>query len=67
MFSAVSDRTLWFYSDESGAAMVEYSVALMVVLAIGITIMTAIGGNSAAVTQSTCGQLANAVATPATC
>lgn len=43
-----------FAKDESGAAMVEYAVALLVVTAIGIATMTAIGGNASQLTSATC-------------
>jgi pilus assembly protein Flp/PilA len=50
IFGAVSR----FSKEESGAAMVEYAVALLVVTAIGIGTMTAIGGNASALTDATC-------------
>ncbi len=37
-----------FVKDESGASMVEYGVALLVVVAIGVTLMTALGDGVAA-------------------
>ena len=51
-----------FAKDESGAAMVEYAVALLVVTAIGIGTMTVIGGNAAVLTDATCDGLNAGVA-----
>jgi Flp pilus assembly pilin Flp len=53
IFGAVSR----FSKEESGAAMVEYAVALLVVTAIGIGVMSAIGGNAGALTLNTCNEL----------
>ena len=43
-----------FAKDESGAAMVEYGVALMVVAAIGATAMSTLGGGVSANVTSAC-------------
>ena len=43
-----------FSKEEAGAAMVEYAVALLVVTAIGIGTMTAIGQNASVMTDATC-------------
>ncbi|MEQ8254493.1 MULTISPECIES: Flp family type IVb pilin [Roseovarius] len=43
-----------FAKDESGAAMVEYGVALMVIAAIGTTAMTALGDGVEANVSTAC-------------
>ncbi|MCK0104209.1 Flp family type IVb pilin [Pseudohalocynthiibacter sp. F2068] len=43
-----------FCKDESGASMVEYGVALLVVSAIGVTAMTTLGGGVSANVTTAC-------------
>ncbi len=43
-----------FLTDEDGASMVEYGVALQVVAAIGVTAMSLLGGGVYANNQSAC-------------
>lgn len=43
-----------FNKDESGASMVEYGVALLVVVAIGVTAMSVLGGGVYANIQTAC-------------
>jgi len=43
-----------FCKDESGASMVEYGVALLVVSAIGVTAMSALGDGVAANVTTAC-------------
>lgn len=58
IFGAVSR----FKKEESGAAMVEYAVALLVVTAIGIGTMSILGASAGTITQDACTDLqANAV------
>ncbi len=46
-----------FLTDEDGASMVEYGVALLVVAAIGVTAMSLLGGGVYANIQYTCTML----------
>ncbi len=43
-----------FHRDEDGASMVEYAVALLVVTAIGVGLMTVIGDNAGAIVTDAC-------------
>ena len=43
-----------FKSDESGASMVEYGVALLVVTGVGITFMTALGNETGSNVTAAC-------------
>jgi Flp pilus assembly pilin Flp len=47
-----------FKSNEEGASMVEYGVALLVVVAVGVTLMNALGTNVAANVDEACETLA---------
>jgi pilus assembly protein Flp/PilA len=56
-----------FVGDESGASMVEYGLALLVVTGIGVGAMQAIGTNTGAIVTDACGIVsAGATATGAT-
>ena len=46
-----------FITDECGASMVEYGVALLVVSAIGVTAMGILGGGVAANVTTACGAI----------
>ena len=50
-----------FCKDESGASMVEYGVALLVVAAIGITLMTSLGDGVEANVATACNAVTGAV------
>jgi len=46
-----------FRKDETGAAMVEYAIALLVAAALGTGVFTIMGGNAKAVADAACGAL----------
>lgn len=54
MFKLFKERVAEFRADTSGASMVEYGVALLVVIAIGVTAMSVLGGGVYANVQSAC-------------
>jgi Flp pilus assembly pilin Flp len=43
-----------FKNDESGASMVEYGIALLVVTAVGVTLMSQIGSATGAKVKAAC-------------
>lgn len=55
-----------FGADESGASMVEYGIALLVVAALGVGAMTILGGEVAANVTSACAAFGTAT-TAVTC
>jgi pilus assembly protein Flp/PilA len=55
-----------FLKDESGASMVEYGIALLVVAALGVGVMQQIGETTADNVNSACAVVADGVA-DATC
>ena len=51
-----------FIGDESGASMVEYGLALLVVTGIGVGAMSTIGTNTGAIVDGACNVVANSAA-----
>lgn len=52
-----------FAADESGAAMVEYAIALLVAAAIGVTTFSTMGTQAAANSKAACGALTGSATT----
>ncbi|MGR3342114.1 MAG: Flp family type IVb pilin [Paracoccaceae bacterium] len=50
----LSDIASRFFQDESGASMVEYGLALLVVIAVGTAAMTLLGGAVVTQISNTC-------------
>ena len=50
----LSDIASRFFQDETGASMVEYGIALFVIIAIGAAVMTLLGGAVASQISNTC-------------
>lgn len=59
-----SSRVRSFFKNEHGASMVEYGVALLVVTAIGVTLMTTLGDEVEENVQAACTSLNDATACP---
>lgn len=64
MFKTFMKTALRFKKDESGAAMVEYAVALLVVTGIGIGMMSTLGSRASTIVDGACSGL---VAAGTTC
>ena len=56
-----------FLKNEDGASMVEYGVALLVVSAVGVTVMTNIGTATGESVTDACGVITSASTIAATC
>ena len=54
MANRLLDMVNSFIQDESGASMVEYGMALIVVIAVGTSSMTLLGGGVASQISNTC-------------
>ncbi len=54
---------LALHEDESGAAFIEYTALLGVILAVGLAVLTAVGGWANATWTALCTSLTTAVAT----
>ena len=57
----------WFRRNESGASMVEYGVALLVVTAIGVGLMGSIGQGVGQLVTAACNTIATAPGTTNAC
>ena len=67
MRNEIWTRVRTFAEDMSGASMVEYGIALLVVAGLGVGVMTGIGTETGAITTAACNVVAEAPYNSSTC